>query len=261
MITSADGTTIAFDQLGSGPPLVLVSGAMCGRRADEAIAVALAGRVHRAQLRPARPGRQRRDRTVRGRARDRGPRRRAGRGRRVGVAVGISSGGALVLLAAAAGLPITTAIALGGAVPERRARVARVGGRLPESDRGAAGRGTSRRGGGAVPAHRRRAGAGHPRDAAVAVLGRGGEDRADPGVRRGRAGRRRRTGRSSRGRSAARPSCSPEEPAQTCSRPRPRRQRPRCRTGPTGAGRADPRRGAHRAGRRRSATFVGVVHS
>ena len=42
MITSADGTTIAFDQLGSGPPLVLVSGAMCGRLADQAIAEALA---------------------------------------------------------------------------------------------------------------------------------------------------------------------------------------------------------------------------
>jgi pimeloyl-ACP methyl ester carboxylesterase len=41
-VTSADGTTIAFDQLGSGPPLVLVAGAACDRRQDQAIAGALA---------------------------------------------------------------------------------------------------------------------------------------------------------------------------------------------------------------------------
>ncbi|HYI54522.1 MAG TPA: VOC family protein [Microlunatus sp.] len=35
VLTSADGTPIALDQTGSGPPLVLVSGAMCGRRADQ----------------------------------------------------------------------------------------------------------------------------------------------------------------------------------------------------------------------------------
>jgi len=44
MITSADGTTLAFDQTGAGQPLVLVSGARCGRRADESIATALAER-------------------------------------------------------------------------------------------------------------------------------------------------------------------------------------------------------------------------
>jgi len=41
-VTSADGTTIAFDQLGSGTPLVLVSGAACDRAVDTAIAEALA---------------------------------------------------------------------------------------------------------------------------------------------------------------------------------------------------------------------------
>jgi pimeloyl-ACP methyl ester carboxylesterase len=41
-VTSADGTTIAFDQIGSGPPLVLVAGAACDRRQDQAIADALA---------------------------------------------------------------------------------------------------------------------------------------------------------------------------------------------------------------------------
>lgn len=40
-VTSADGTTIAFDQLGSGPPLVLVSGASCDRAVDAEIAEAL----------------------------------------------------------------------------------------------------------------------------------------------------------------------------------------------------------------------------
>ena len=41
-VSSADGTTLAFDQLGSGTPLVLVAGASCGRREDAALADALA---------------------------------------------------------------------------------------------------------------------------------------------------------------------------------------------------------------------------
>ena len=41
-VTSADGTMIAFDQLGSGPPLVLVAGASCDRGQDQPIADALA---------------------------------------------------------------------------------------------------------------------------------------------------------------------------------------------------------------------------
>ncbi len=41
-VTSADGTTIAFDQLGSGPPLVLVAGASCDRVVDAGIAAGLA---------------------------------------------------------------------------------------------------------------------------------------------------------------------------------------------------------------------------
>lgn len=43
-IQSADGTTIAFDQLGAGPPLILVSGAACDRRVDAPLAQALARR-------------------------------------------------------------------------------------------------------------------------------------------------------------------------------------------------------------------------
>ena len=32
-VTSADGTTIAYERAGSGPPLILVDGAMCYRAA------------------------------------------------------------------------------------------------------------------------------------------------------------------------------------------------------------------------------------
>jgi hypothetical protein len=41
-LTSADGTTIAFDQIGAGPPLVLVSGAACDRAVDAGVAGGLA---------------------------------------------------------------------------------------------------------------------------------------------------------------------------------------------------------------------------
>lgn len=41
-LTSSDGTTIAYDRLGSGPPLILVSGASVDRRADDQLAEALA---------------------------------------------------------------------------------------------------------------------------------------------------------------------------------------------------------------------------
>jgi hypothetical protein len=40
-VTSADGTIIAFDQIGSGPPLVLVAGASCDRAVDARIAEGL----------------------------------------------------------------------------------------------------------------------------------------------------------------------------------------------------------------------------
>jgi pimeloyl-ACP methyl ester carboxylesterase len=40
-VTSADGTVIAFDQLGTGAPLILVAGASCDRGADARVAEAL----------------------------------------------------------------------------------------------------------------------------------------------------------------------------------------------------------------------------
>lgn len=42
-VTSPDGTVIAFDQVGSGAPLILVSGASCDRQVDGRHAEALAG--------------------------------------------------------------------------------------------------------------------------------------------------------------------------------------------------------------------------
>ena len=78
-VTSADGTTIAYDAAGRRP-----AGRRGGRRAR---GPRRAGRdrrgarraSHRAQLRPPRPRRQRRHRALRGRARGRGPRRAARR--------------------------------------------------------------------------------------------------------------------------------------------------------------------------------------
>ncbi len=40
-IRSDDGTTIAFDRIGAGPPIVLVAGASCDRHVDDAIAESL----------------------------------------------------------------------------------------------------------------------------------------------------------------------------------------------------------------------------
>lgn len=107
-ITSADGTALAFDQLGEGPPLVLVSGAMCDRRADAKIAAALAATDFTVLNY---------DRRGRGDSTEAGPYAvereiedlaalldAAGGS---AVLVGLSSGGALALLAAAAGLPVT----------------------------------------------------------------------------------------------------------------------------------------------------------
>lgn len=41
-VTSADGTAIAFDGMGAGPPLVMVVGAFCDRASGESLAAALA---------------------------------------------------------------------------------------------------------------------------------------------------------------------------------------------------------------------------
>ncbi|WP_414638827.1 alpha/beta fold hydrolase [Actinophytocola sp.] len=51
-LTSADGTEIAYERVGSGPTVVLVGGAFCDHTATAGLADALA----RDLLRPARPG-------------------------------------------------------------------------------------------------------------------------------------------------------------------------------------------------------------
>lgn len=105
-VTSADGTIIAFDQLGSGMPLVLVAGASCDRGADARIAEALAGGFTVLNY----------DRRGRGDSNDTPPYAverevedlavlldAAGGS---AVVVGLSSGGALAAHAAASGLPV-----------------------------------------------------------------------------------------------------------------------------------------------------------
>ncbi len=105
-VTSADGTTIAFDQLGSGPPLVLVSGASCDRRVDAGLAEGLA--AHFTVLNYDRRGRGDSTDTppydVRREIEDLDVLLDAAGGS--AVVVGLSSGGALAALAAAEGLPI-----------------------------------------------------------------------------------------------------------------------------------------------------------
>jgi pimeloyl-ACP methyl ester carboxylesterase len=103
-VQSKDGTTIAFDQLGEGAPLVLVAGASCDRSIDVPIAEALAqhftvlnydrrGRGDSTDTLPFAVGREIEDLDVLLAA--------AGGSATV---VGLSSGGALAAEAAAAGL-------------------------------------------------------------------------------------------------------------------------------------------------------------
>jgi pimeloyl-ACP methyl ester carboxylesterase len=106
-VTSADGTTIAFDQLGAGTPLVLVAGASCDRAVDTAIAEALAahftvlnydrrGRGDSTDTLPYAVDREIDDLAVLLAA--------AGGSATL---VGLSSGGALAAHAAASGLPVS----------------------------------------------------------------------------------------------------------------------------------------------------------
>jgi pimeloyl-ACP methyl ester carboxylesterase len=105
-LTSADGTTIAFDQLGSGPALVLVAGASCDRAVDAGLAQGLA--AHFTVLNYDRRGRGDSTDTppydVRREVEDLDAVLAAAGGSPV--VVGLSSGGGLAALAAAEGLPI-----------------------------------------------------------------------------------------------------------------------------------------------------------
>jgi pimeloyl-ACP methyl ester carboxylesterase len=105
-VTSADGTTIAFDQIGSGPPLVLVAGAACDRGVDARIADALA--AHFTVLNYDRRGRGDSTDTppyaVEREVEDLEILLAAAGGS--AVVVGLSSGAVLAAHAAAAGLPV-----------------------------------------------------------------------------------------------------------------------------------------------------------
>jgi pimeloyl-ACP methyl ester carboxylesterase len=105
-VTSADGTLIAFDQLGFGPPLVLVAGASCDRAVDARLAEEL-GR-HFTVLNYDRRGRGDSTDTlpyaVEREVEDLGVLLDAAGGN--ATVVGLSSGAALAAHAAADGLPI-----------------------------------------------------------------------------------------------------------------------------------------------------------
>jgi pimeloyl-ACP methyl ester carboxylesterase len=105
--TSRDGTTIAFDATGSGPTLVLVGGALSERKAAAGLAAALAphfravsydrrGRGDSADTQPYAVERELEDLTA----------VIAANGGEPAFVYGKSSGGALALAGAAAGLPI-----------------------------------------------------------------------------------------------------------------------------------------------------------
>ena len=57
-VTSRDGTTIAFDRLGEGPPVVLVSRRVGRSHVERAHRAGAGVRLHRPQLRPTRPRRR-----------------------------------------------------------------------------------------------------------------------------------------------------------------------------------------------------------
>ncbi|WP_026402677.1 alpha/beta fold hydrolase [Actinomadura rifamycini] len=105
-VTSADGTRIAYDRLGDGPPLVLVGGMFCDRRTTGDLAEALAAHFTVVNY----------DRRGRGESGDTAPYAPEREVEDIAALIaaaggsafvhGVSSGAALALLAAAAGLPI-----------------------------------------------------------------------------------------------------------------------------------------------------------
>jgi hypothetical protein len=109
-VTSKDGTTIAYDRLGDGPPVILVTGAMCARDTNAELAERLSESLTVINY----------DRRGRGDSGDGSPGSLVSLDREIedlaalvaeagGSAAfyGISSGGALVLEAAASGLDVT----------------------------------------------------------------------------------------------------------------------------------------------------------
>lgn len=106
-MTSADGTRIAFDRLGDGPPVIVVGGILCDRGTTRALAERLAERFSVVNF----------DRRGRGESSDRVPYAVRREVEDIGALIaavggtasvyGHSSGAGLALNAAAGGLPIT----------------------------------------------------------------------------------------------------------------------------------------------------------
>ena len=187
-VKSADGTTIAFDQLGEGPPLVLVAGASCDRSIDAPLATVLAEDF--TVLNYDRRGRGDSDDTlpfaVEREVEDIDVLLAAAGGS--ATLVGLSSGAALAAEAAAHGLSIDTLVMWEPPFSVDADRVRRAKEYADELDRLLA---TGRRGD--ALAHFMRF-VGLPEemidgDASIAVLGAGRESRSDAGVRRRGDGR------------------------------------------------------------------------
>jgi hypothetical protein len=66
-VTSKDGTTIAFETTGTGPPIILVASALSDRSDAKRLAASPGTTLHSYQLRQARPGSERRHGSVFGR--------------------------------------------------------------------------------------------------------------------------------------------------------------------------------------------------
>ena len=106
-VTSADGTRIAFDRLGEGPPVIVVSGILCDRHTTQGLAEQLAQRFSVINY----------DRRGRGESGDTAPYAVEREIEDLGALIteaegtasiyGHSSGAGLALNAAASGLPIT----------------------------------------------------------------------------------------------------------------------------------------------------------
>ena len=189
-VTSADGTTIAYEKLGSRagrrPRLRRVGRPLVERRPR----AGARERLHGLQLRPPRPRRQRRHAAVRDRARDRGHRGRDRRGRRDRVPVrDVVRRGARARARPAALPGKVTKLAL-WEPPYIDDPAARPPADTGRDVRAAGGRGPAERRGRVLHGQGRRAAAGVRRVREdPAVLGGPGEDRPHPRVRRPDHGR------------------------------------------------------------------------
>ena len=248
-VTSKDGTTLAFDRLGQGPPVVLVCGGSVDRMADAAIAQELSSDFTVLNY----------DRRGRGDSGDTLPYAIEREVEDIEAVIGAaggsahlwgsSSGAVLALIATASGAPVTKlALWEPPFILDENARPP--ADQVEQYERMIA-EGPSRRRGRVLHVEGRRDAPGvRRRRADAAVVGRAGGDRPHARVRRPHHGRLLDPDRDRRRRSRPRPSCSPAGPTcRSCaSRPRPWRTRsPTDRSGSsTVRGTTSTRRSSHR---------------